>query len=58
MYKIFGRKINGFDYQIRRGVFAVIFNNTKDKVLTVQNSRGHFFYLVAELRRMKVIKNV
>lgn len=43
MFKIFGEKVHGHDYQLRQGVYAVIFNNTKDKVLTVQNSRGHFF---------------
>lgn len=43
MLKVFGEKIVGMDYQLRKGVYAVIFNNTRDKVLTVQNSKGHFF---------------
>ncbi|MEF2098443.1 NUDIX domain-containing protein [Bacillus sp. CFBP9009] len=41
--KVFGEKIGGLDYQIRKGVYAIIFNSAKDKVLAVQNSRGHYF---------------
>lgn len=44
MLKVFGEKIVGMDYQLRKGIYAVIFNNTRDKVLTVQNSKGHFFF--------------
>jgi len=43
MNMVFGEKIAGFEYQIRKGVYAIIFNLTKDKVLTVQNSKGHYF---------------
>lgn len=43
MIKVFGEKIDGLDYKIRKGVYAVIFNITRDKVLTVQNFRGHYF---------------
>jgi 8-oxo-dGTP diphosphatase len=43
MIKVFGEKIDGLDYKIRKGVYAVIFNITRDKVLTVKNSRGHYF---------------
>ncbi|MDQ7863947.1 NUDIX domain-containing protein [Peribacillus frigoritolerans] len=44
MDKVFWRKkIGGLDYQIRKGVYAIIFNSAKDKVLAVQNSRGHYF---------------
>ncbi|MEK4441308.1 MULTISPECIES: NUDIX domain-containing protein [unclassified Niallia] len=43
MYRVFGEKVDGLDYQIRKGVYAVIFNDARDKILTVQNSRGHYF---------------
>ncbi|GIN86359.1 DNA mismatch repair protein MutT [Heyndrickxia sporothermodurans] len=43
MVKVFGEKMVGLDYHIRKGVYAIIFNSAKDKVLTVQNSRGHYF---------------
>ncbi|MGG3478631.1 NUDIX domain-containing protein [Peribacillus frigoritolerans] len=43
MLKIFGEKIDGLDYQIRKGVYAIVFNSKKDKILTVKNSRGHYF---------------
>ncbi|MES1042803.1 NUDIX hydrolase [Peribacillus simplex] len=43
MDKVFGEKIGGLDYQIKKGVYAIIFNSAKDKVLAVQNSRGHHF---------------
>ena len=43
MVKVFGQKIDGLDYQIRKGVYAIVYNSTKDKVLTVQNSRGEYF---------------
>ncbi|WP_088034481.1 NUDIX hydrolase [Evansella clarkii] len=43
MKKVFGKKINRIDYEIRKGVYAVIFNSKKDKVLTVQNEKGHYF---------------
>ncbi|MCY8590168.1 NUDIX hydrolase [Bacillus haynesii] len=41
--QVFGHKIDGLDYQKRKGVYAVIFNLTKEKVLTVQTARGHHF---------------
>jgi 8-oxo-dGTP diphosphatase len=40
---IFGKKMNGLEYEIRKGVYAVIFNSPKDKIVTVQTSRGHYF---------------
>jgi 8-oxo-dGTP diphosphatase len=40
---IFGEKIDNLNYKIRKGVYAVIFNSTNDKVLTVQTSNGHYF---------------
>jgi 8-oxo-dGTP diphosphatase len=43
MKRVFGEKIDGIDYQIRKGVYAIIYNPKKDRVLTVQNGRGHHF---------------
>lgn len=43
VYRAFGEKVDGPDYQVRKGVYAVIFNDARDKVLTVHNSRGHYF---------------
>ena len=43
MVKVFGEKIESLNYQIRIGVYAIIFNSKGDKVLTVQNSRGDYF---------------
>ncbi|WP_222619104.1 NUDIX hydrolase [Ornithinibacillus hominis] len=43
MIRVFGEKKADLDYQIRKGVYAVIFNTTKEKVLTVYTSRGHYF---------------
>lgn len=43
MIKIFGEKVDRTRYEIRKGVYAVIFNSKKDKVMTVQNGRGHHF---------------
>jgi 8-oxo-dGTP diphosphatase len=40
---VFGKQIAGLDYKLRKGVYAVIFNSTKDNVVTVQTSRGHYF---------------
>lgn len=43
MTPIFGRMKEGFNYQIRQCVYAVIFNPEKKKVLTVYNSNGAYF---------------
>ncbi|MCR2823628.1 NUDIX hydrolase [Lederbergia panacisoli] len=43
MVKVFGEKIDGYDYPIRKGVYAICFNSTMDKVLTVRNSKGDYF---------------
>ncbi|TKH06433.1 NUDIX domain-containing protein [Peribacillus simplex] len=43
MVEIFGEKIDGLDYQIRKGVYAIVFNSENDKILTVKNSKGHYF---------------
>ncbi|WP_339171419.1 NUDIX domain-containing protein [Solibacillus sp. FSL R5-0691] len=41
--KIFGEKLNGVNYELRKGVYAVIFSSTMNEVLTVQTSRGDYF---------------
>ncbi|MGM0924762.1 MAG: NUDIX hydrolase [Bacillota bacterium] len=41
--QVFGEKLDGLDYQKRKGVYAVIFNSAKNKVVTVQTTRGHYF---------------
>jgi 8-oxo-dGTP diphosphatase len=41
--KVFGEKVPGVDYQKRTGVYAVIFQHEKDKILTVRNESGHYF---------------
>ncbi|MDQ0229209.1 NUDIX hydrolase [Metabacillus malikii] len=43
MVIVFGNKIDGVDYQVRKAVYAVIFNSTNERVLTVQNSKGDYF---------------
>ncbi|MBS4192442.1 NUDIX domain-containing protein [Bacillus sp. FJAT-49705] len=40
---VFGEKIDGLDYEIREGVYAVIFNSAKDKIAAVRTTRGHYF---------------
>lgn len=39
----FGEKLNGIDYNQRTGVYAIIFNQSKDKLLAVRNGNGHYF---------------
>jgi 8-oxo-dGTP diphosphatase len=41
MKKVFGEKKNHINYEVRKGVYAVIFNTKKDKVMTVHNGKGH-----------------
>ena len=43
MVKIFGKKLENITYQSRQGVYAIIINSTKDKILTVKTSRGDYF---------------
>lgn len=43
MTRIFGRIEKELEYQIRQGVYAVIFNEDKSMFLTVQNSNGAYF---------------
>ena len=57
MVKVFGEKMAGFDYKVRKCVYAIVLNTERDKVLTVQTSKGHYFYLVVELKIMKAIKS-
>jgi 8-oxo-dGTP diphosphatase len=40
---IFGDKVESLNYVIRKGVYAVIFNSTKEKITAIQTSRGHYF---------------
>lgn len=41
--KVFGEKLNGLNYELRKGGYAVIFNSKMNEVLTVQTSRGDYF---------------
>ncbi|PFG03522.1 NUDIX domain-containing protein [Bacillus sp. es.034] len=43
MKKVFGEKVPGVEYQMRTGVYAVIFHHKKNKILTVRNETGHYF---------------
>ncbi len=43
MTNLFGKMEEGFDYKIRRGVYAVIFNIEKNLLLTVRNPEGMYF---------------
>jgi 8-oxo-dGTP diphosphatase len=40
---IFGEKVDNLNYEKRKGVYSVIFNSTKEKIVAIQTSRGHFF---------------
>lgn len=39
----FGEQADGIDYSIRKGVYAVIFNEQRNELATVQLTRGPFF---------------
>ncbi|TWT13270.1 NUDIX hydrolase [Planomicrobium sp. CPCC 101079] len=39
----FGKPLDGVDYQLRKGVYAVIFNAAKDKVATVKTPNERYF---------------
>lgn len=41
--KVFGEKMDRFDYRKRIGIYAVIVNPNNEKILTVENARGHYF---------------
>ncbi|OEH92767.1 NUDIX hydrolase [Bacillus solimangrovi] len=43
MVEIFGDKSIGDTYQVRKGVYAVIFNSDKHKIMTVRNGTGFHF---------------
>jgi 8-oxo-dGTP diphosphatase len=40
---IFGDKEESIDYRVRKGIYAVIFNEQQDKLATVQLTRGPIF---------------
>jgi 8-oxo-dGTP diphosphatase len=39
---IFGEKVDNLNYEKRKGVYAVIFNSTQEKIVAIQTSRGHY----------------
>jgi 8-oxo-dGTP diphosphatase len=41
--KIFGNKLEGFAYRPRQAVYAIIFNDTKEEVVTVQTPDGCYW---------------
>ena len=43
MTRIFGKVEKGLYYQMRQGVYAVIFNEENNMILTVHNSNGAYF---------------
>lgn len=43
MKVVFGERSCGLEYQNRKSVYAIIFNPTKEKVLTVETKKGHHF---------------
>jgi 8-oxo-dGTP diphosphatase len=43
MRKEFGAKLDGIDYAVRQGAYAVVFNPAATQVMTVRNARGHHF---------------
>ncbi|CRK85172.1 NUDIX hydrolase [Neobacillus massiliamazoniensis] len=45
MNLIFGEKIDGLNYELRKGVYAVIINSTKDKIAVVRTTNGQYFLL-------------
>lgn len=40
---IFGKKIDGCDYRPRQAVYAIIYNDTKGEVVTVQTPDGYYW---------------
>jgi 8-oxo-dGTP diphosphatase len=40
---IFGNKIEGYEYRTRQAVYAIILNDTKDEVVTVQTPDGYYW---------------
>lgn len=43
MKPTFGRKVQNGYYQLRKGVYAIVLNDSRDHVLTVHNGRGFHF---------------
>lgn len=42
---IFGEKMEGLSYKLRKGVYAVIFNSSNDKIAVVRTADGKYFLL-------------
>jgi 8-oxo-dGTP diphosphatase len=38
-----GEKIKGYEYRPRQAVYGIIFNDTKEEVLTVQTPDGYYW---------------
>jgi 8-oxo-dGTP diphosphatase len=43
MDEIFGNKLEGYDYRPRQAVYAIIFNDTREDVVTVKTPDGYFW---------------
>ena len=43
MKEIFGNKVQNVDYQIRKGAYAIVLDESGEHVLTVHNGRGLHF---------------
>jgi 8-oxo-dGTP diphosphatase len=43
MDQFFGEKIKGYEYRPRQAVYGVIFNDTKEAVVTVQTPDGYYW---------------
>ncbi|MEH7014270.1 NUDIX domain-containing protein [Neobacillus niacini] len=43
MDKTFGNKQEGYEYRPRQAVYAIIFNDTREEVVTVQTTDGYYW---------------
>jgi 8-oxo-dGTP diphosphatase len=43
MDKIFGNKLEGYEYRPRQAVYAIIFNDTREEVVTVKTPDGYYW---------------
>jgi 8-oxo-dGTP diphosphatase len=43
MDKFFGEKIKGYEYRPRQAVYGIIFDNTKEELVTVQTPDGYYW---------------
>lgn len=41
--KVFGNKVENFQYKSRMGVYSIIFNNKRDQILVIRTTRGAYF---------------